>query len=75
MDAWGYVDPRRVMKEPEDDVYRCGVCGEVQSDVVAENECNCFPNLYGGSGGFHPVQVVRTRNGKNNGLFACLVSA
>jgi len=71
VDAWGYVDPRRVADET--DYYKCSVCGELQSDVVSENQCSCFPNLYGGSNDFHPVQVMRTKNGKNNGLFACLV--
>lgn len=71
VDAWGYVDPRRVIEETE--YYTCSVCGELQSDVVSENQCSCFPNLYGGSNDFHPVQVMRTKNRKNNGLFACLV--
>lgn len=72
VNAWGASDPRLVSTQPHQDAYICGVCGEKQSDNAAENSCRCFPNLYGSSNiAPVPVQVFRTKNGKNNGLIAC----
>lgn len=70
--AWGASDPRMVTSLSHETAFVCNICGETQSDNAAENNCCCFPNLYGNS---HiapaPVQVFRTKNGKNNGLIAC----
>lgn len=76
-DVWGLLDPRRVM---DDDDFAsevnpiCAVCHEVQSDDIDKNACSCYLNLFGGVRGYVPVQIMRTTNGKHNGLFACLVS-
>ncbi|KAL4931659.1 SET domain-containing protein [Aspergillus undulatus] len=61
-------DPRRV-SELDPDV--CPVCHEKQSDAVTENQCSCYPTLFGGVHGPIPVQIFRTANGKNNGVVAC----
>jgi hypothetical protein len=51
---------------------KCDSCGELQSDDPRENDCACFPTIYGSTKtGFIPVQVYQTPNGKNNGLLAC----
>lgn len=71
-EAWGDYDPRAVTSETDSSASKCQSCGKQQSNKPAENECACFPNLYGTSkGGVAPVQVFRTPNGKNNGLIAC----
>lgn len=52
----------------------CSICGENQSDDPLENNCRCFPTLYG-SAHLPPataVQIFRTKDGRNNGLVACL---
>ena len=71
-DYWGNVDPRMGVSETSPEAFTCQVCEQRQSDNPRENQCNCFPNLYGGTkAGFTPVQVFRTPDGKNNGLIAC----
>lgn len=73
VDAWGDCDPRDTHSASSHDMDICRVCGERQADNALQNECMCFPNIYGKSYSKPPpVQVGRTRNGKNNGLFACL---
>ncbi|KAL1306204.1 hypothetical protein AAFC00_004302 [Neodothiora populina] len=70
--AWGASDPRLITSQTYKSTYVCHVCAEHQSDDAAENACRCFPNLFGSSNMTPaPVQVFRTRNGKNNGLIAC----
>ena len=68
-------DPRRVVSEDAltSTQFLCDVCNEKQSDQFGENHCLCFPNLFGNQKRPSPVQIMQTRNGKNNGLFACLV--
>jgi hypothetical protein len=74
-EAWGIIDPRTVeVTYGSDGIVTsmiCATCGELQSDVVGENQCACFANLYGSGNDFHPVQVMRAKN-KNNGLYATL---
>ncbi|CAK1355292.1 SET domain-containing protein [Cercospora beticola] len=71
-DAWGLYDPRTVSPLTEPSAYQCQICNERQSDDPRDNNCTCFPNLYGSAKAKHmPVQVYRTPNGKNNGLLAC----
>lgn len=66
-DAWGNDDPRIVSSlRPT----FCGDCGFFQSNNVAENECHCFPELFGASRTHVAVQVFCTPMGKNNGLLA-----
>ncbi|KAL4936218.1 hypothetical protein BDV06DRAFT_228108 [Aspergillus oleicola] len=65
--AFGVEDPRRA---PEIDSEICYLCHEKQSDNVTENNCMCFPTVFGGDRGHVPVQVYRTPTGKNNGVFA-----
>jgi len=68
-------DPRRVVNEHAltSTQFLCDVCNEKQSDQFGENHCLCFPNLFGNQKRPSPVQIIQTKNGKNNGLFACLV--
>ncbi|RDW70886.1 SET domain-containing protein [Aspergillus mulundensis] len=65
--VFGRDDPRRV---PELDEDTCPVCHEKQSDDITENQCVCFPALFGGVRSSAPVQIFRTTNGKNNGVVA-----
>ncbi|KAF2176031.1 SET domain-containing protein [Zopfia rhizophila CBS 207.26] len=74
-DVWGCEDPRWI---PPPNAAACNFlrptceqCGEQQSDDPNENNCHCFPSLYGnGKRQPCPVQVFRTSNGRNNGLIA-----
>ncbi|RAL07351.1 SET domain-containing protein [Aspergillus homomorphus CBS 101889] len=66
-EVFGTEDPRRGShKDPE----ICLVCKKRQSDDIKENQCMCFPNLFGGVRGPVPVQLFRTTTGKNNGVIA-----
>ena len=70
---WGDCDPRRVGWGP---TYTCKVCEKIQSTSPEDNQCQCFPDLYGANARLsYPVQVFRTDNGRNNGLVACCVNA
>lgn len=72
VNSWGASDPRLVMSESNLTTHICRACGEHQSDDLSESNCRCYPNLYGSSRiAPIPVQVFRTKNGKNNGLIAC----
>ncbi|KAL4794577.1 hypothetical protein BDV19DRAFT_364830 [Aspergillus venezuelensis] len=65
--VFGTKDPRRAL---EIDSEICYLCHERQSDNVTQNNCMCFPTVFGGEKGYVPVQVFRTPNGKNNGVVA-----
>ncbi|KAL4946931.1 hypothetical protein BDW69DRAFT_190725, partial [Aspergillus filifer] len=65
--AFGTKDPRRAQ---DIDAEICYLCHERQSDNVTENNCMCFPTVFGGEKGHVPVQIFRTSNGKNNGVVA-----
>ncbi|KAI4113113.1 MAG: hypothetical protein LQ345_005840 [Seirophora villosa] len=67
-DAWQDIDPRRISHRGP---YICAVCGRVQSDEPATNQCSCFPDLYGDKTRPRAVQVFRTKDGRNNGVVAC----
>lgn len=68
-DRFGDQDPRRVSNGPD---YICQTCSSKQSMNADENECECFPDLFGPNPRTPaPVQVFRTDNGKLNGLLAC----
>ena len=74
-EAWGDYDPRTTKPATSADVNTCQVCRRHQSTLPVENECTCFPNLYGNPPHptrLPPVQIAQTLSGKNNGLFACL---
>ncbi|RHZ55386.1 hypothetical protein CDV55_103869 [Aspergillus turcosus] len=60
-------DPRRV---PDLDPDICQVCKSKQADDVEQNQCSCFPTLFGGVKGPAPVQIFSTASGKNNGVVA-----
>ncbi|KAH9909947.1 hypothetical protein F4778DRAFT_713477 [Xylariomycetidae sp. FL2044] len=74
--AWGGDDPR--WQPGTDAVSRispksiCETCGKAQSDDPKENDCYCFPSLFGGAkANPSPVQVFRTpHGGRSNGLLA-----
>ena len=70
-DQWGTNDPRYVSSGGGT---FCKECGYFQSNEVSNNECRCYPELYGGCKAPIPVQVFRTSLGKNNGLIARCVS-
>ncbi|KAL5002006.1 hypothetical protein BDV10DRAFT_158078 [Aspergillus recurvatus] len=65
--VFGDTDPRSV---PELDEDACPVCHERQSDDIRENQCMCFPAVFGGIRAPVPIQIFRTINGKNNGVVA-----
>jgi ATP-dependent RNA helicase DDX49/DBP8 len=85
-DTWGCDDPRwipppigntssviarRGSLSTKSSLHICENCNEPQSDEPKMNQCFCFPVLYGsGKRLVPPVQVFRTRNGRNNGLQA-----
>jgi ATP-dependent RNA helicase DDX49/DBP8 len=74
-EVWGNYDPRSPPNRLSALVHReheREKCGEMQSDVVKENNCTCLPNLYGGRRGPAPLQVFRTPSSKNNSLIASL---
>ncbi|KAF4180084.1 hypothetical protein CNMCM7927_001469 [Aspergillus lentulus] len=64
---FGEEDPRRV---PDLDPDVCQVCKSKQADDVEQNQCSCFPALFGGVKGPAPVQIFSTASGKNNGVVA-----
>lgn len=69
IEQWHDQDPRKFEDGPE---YYCKSCTLRQSHLTADNQCECFPDLYGTKPrGPCPVQIFRTNNGKNNGLIAC----
>lgn len=73
--AWSQNDPRnvRMAAVTADGHFICQRCDKVQS-VGTENQCSCFPNLFGNTRRrYCPVQIFRTNNGRNNGLMACCV--
>lgn len=71
-EAWGTSDPRRVLTAIQ---YICTLCQNVQSDVPKENQCWCFPDLYGSvCQSPCPVRVSGTEDARNNALLACCVS-
>lgn len=73
--AFGANDPRQVAVIPQQSAFVCSVCGERQSEIATESTCRCFPNLFGSDHlPMAPVQIFRTKNGRNNGLMACCVS-
>lgn len=69
--AWGGDDPRYV---PPNSVTagfsKCNECGQKQSDDAIQNQCYCFPALFGGARQPAMVQVFRTLDGRNNGVQA-----
>lgn len=68
-EKWPGPDPRKLEEGP---IFMCRSCGLSQSDLVEENECQCFPTLYKPNPRrAAPVQIFQTNNGKNNGLVAC----
>lgn len=69
--VFGEEDPRRV---PDLDPNICQVCKSKQADDVEQNQCSCFPALFGGVKGPAPVQIFSTASGKNNGVVARVVS-
>ncbi|THV69189.1 SET domain-containing protein [Aureobasidium pullulans] len=70
--AFGANDPRQVAVQSHQAAHVCNVCGEKQSEDVTESTCRCFPNLFGSDQlPVAPVQIFRTKNGRNNGLLAC----
>jgi hypothetical protein len=70
--AFGANDPRQMVVNSQQAAYICGVCGEKQSEDATESTCRCFPNLFGSDHlPMAPVQIFRTKNGRNNGLMAC----
>lgn len=71
--VWRESDPRSVSRR-DDSTFTCESCKEKQSNNWRNNDCRCFPNLFGCDRGPCPVQVFRTANGRNNGLIACCVS-
>ena len=72
-EAWGDYDPRTTTPSTSPQALTCQVCRKHQANDSVENECTCFPNLYGTSHPkLPPVQIAQTSSGKNNGLFACL---
>jgi hypothetical protein len=71
-DAWEEYDPRQVDWGP---THTWRVCEKVQSASLENNQCQCFPDLYGANARLScPVQVFQTEDGRNNGLIACCVS-
>lgn len=70
--VFGKDDPRVVTELDNTDT--CQVCKEPQSDVIEENQCSCFPSLFGTACSPAPVQVFHTASGKNNGVVARSVS-
>jgi ATP-dependent RNA helicase DDX49/DBP8 len=73
--AWGADDPRLIPPTTAvASASNCSVCHLPQSEVPMENQCWCFPSLFGGPRRTLPVQVFRTGDGRRNGLVA-LVSA
>lgn len=73
--AWGESDPRNVPMAAinHDGFHICERCDRVQSESI-ENQCCCFPDLFGNTRKRHcPVQLFRTNNGRNNGLMSCRV--
>lgn len=70
--VFGTDDPRVVTELDNTDT--CQVCKERQSDVIEENQCSCFPSLFGAARSPAPVQVFHTASGKNNGVVARSVS-
>jgi hypothetical protein len=72
-EAWGDYDPRTTKPTTSPAATTCQICRKRQADDSVENECACFPNLYGTAHPrLSPVQIAQTHSGKNNGLFACL---
>ncbi|KAI6785274.1 SET domain-containing protein [Emericellopsis cladophorae] len=73
---WPDDDPRRVpmttMITNANAAHVCDTCGQPQSDDIKDNQCRCFPSLFGGQRQKPPVQVFRTKNGRNNGVQALL---
>ncbi|OAG23378.1 DEAD-domain-containing protein [Alternaria alternata] len=73
--VWGCEDPRwtpqsNAVARPGG-VYICALCNEPQSDNPQDNSCFCFPTLFGCvKRKPPPVQIVRTPDGRNNGLVA-----
>jgi hypothetical protein len=70
--VFGSEDPRLV---PDLDPDICQVCKSNQADDVEQNQCSCFPTLFGGVKGPAPVQIFSTASGKNNGVVARVVSS
>ncbi|KAG9259109.1 SET domain-containing protein [Emericellopsis atlantica] len=73
---WPDEDPRRVpmttMVTNASAAHICDTCGQPQSDEIKDNQCRCFPSLFGGQRQKPPVQIFRTKNGRNNGVQALL---
>ncbi|OAQ99392.1 hypothetical protein LLEC1_05087 [Akanthomyces lecanii] len=71
--AWNDDDPRYV---PPSNVAaplaKCHACRQTQSDDPEQNQCYCFPALFGGPRRPAAVQLFRTRDGRNNGLLALM---
>lgn len=69
--VWGDHDPRRIQ---ESGPFICQTCHLLQSGDPQENQCQCFPELFGlNRQSQPPVQVFATEDGRNNGLLACCV--
>lgn len=72
-DVWGNHDPRSTCTPGSAEADICKSCGQRQADDYVQNQCDCFPSLYGHAHPKQPpVQIAQTNTGKNNGLFACL---
>ena len=70
---WGYWDPRHVVVASS---YTCNECHKVQSNTIENNQCECFPDLYGANARSPPqIQVFQTEDGRNNGVLACCAFA
>jgi ATP-dependent RNA helicase DDX49/DBP8 len=75
--VWGCEDPRWMPQSSAvtrpGGAYICALCNEPQSDEAQENSCYCFPTLFGCvKRKPPPVQIMRTPDGRNNGLVALI---
>ncbi|KAI4665386.1 uncharacterized protein J4E78_002846 [Alternaria triticimaculans] len=73
--VWGCEDPRWTPQSSAvtrpGGAYICALCNEPQSDKPQDNSCFCFPTLFGCvKRKPPPVQIMRTSDGRNNGLAA-----
>lgn len=73
-EVWGDIEPRQSYSMWRSGQFYCIVCDKPQSDDPKLRECQCFPEIFGGSPTPFPVQVFQTVDGRNNGLLACGVS-
>lgn len=74
-ETWAEFDPRWTIPSGADSggnaVFVCQECRQEQSTDPKVNNCHCFPTLFGCAKRLPcPVQIIRTANGRNNGLQA-----